>query len=168
MDILEVVFRSIVVYFFIVIGIRIFGKKELSQLSIIDLAFILLISNSVQNAMVGGNISLQGGLVAAATLFAVNHIFEDILFKSKKISNIVQGNPLMLVYKGKPIEKHLVQAKISMEDLESAVREHGVDSIGDADLVVLEKDRNISVLGNNFQNQVPKRRRVHRALEKNE
>lgn len=168
MDILEIVFRSVIVYLFIVIGIRIFGKKELSQLSIVDLAFILLISNSVQNAMVGGNISLQGGIIAAATLFAVNHLFENLLFKSKRISQLLQGNPLMLVYKGKPIEKHLAQAKISMDDLEAAVREHGVDSIEDADLVVLEKDGSISVLAENFKKQVPKKRHAHKILEKNE
>lgn len=166
MDILEIAFRSLVVYLFIVIGIRIFGKKELSQLSIVDLAFILLISNSVQNAMVGGSMSLQGGLVAAATLFIVNHLFENILFRSGKLSKLLQGNPLMLVYKGHPIERHLEQAKISMDDLEAAIREHGVDSIEDADLVILEKDGSISVLGDNFKQQAKKHRHAHKVVGK--
>jgi uncharacterized membrane protein YcaP (DUF421 family) len=68
----SIILRSVVVYLFIVIAIRLFGKKEIAQLSVIDLVFILLISNSVQNAMVGQNTSLEGGLIAAVSLFAVN------------------------------------------------------------------------------------------------
>src|SRR5436190_24279475 len=92
--------QSIGVYLFIVIAIRLFGKKELAQLSVIDLVFILLISNSVQNAMVGPSTSLMGGLIAAATLFALNYLLKLFLYKSKTLSKVLQGGPVMLVHKG--------------------------------------------------------------------
>lgn len=163
-DIFFIVFRSVIVYFFIIFAIRLFGKKELTQLSIIDLVLILLISNSVQNAMVGDNTSLLGGLTAATSLFVVNWILKNLIFRSKNLSEIVQGNPLMLVYHGKIIQKHLDQAKFSNKELEAAVREHGVQYIKDVDIAILEVDGNISVLSNNFTRKTVKRRRLHKSL----
>src|SRR4051812_38796199 len=100
-DILSIVMRSAIVYLAIVAFIRIFGKKELSQLSVIDLVFILLISNSVQNAMVGNSTSLQGGLVAAATLFALNAALRLLIYRFKPVENFLVGLSVMLVYDGK-------------------------------------------------------------------
>jgi len=157
---------SITVYFFVVFAIRIFGKNELSQLSIVDLVFILLISNSVQNAMVGSNNTLLGGLVAATSLFIVNWLLRTLLFKNKKISQFIQGTAVMLIYKGKVIQKHIDQADISMEELEAAVREHGVTNIKDVDLAVLEVDGNISVLSQNFTKKSVRKRILHRMLNK--
>jgi uncharacterized membrane protein YcaP (DUF421 family) len=163
---LLIVVSSITVYLFIVLAIRIFGKNELSQLSIVDLVFILLISNSVQNAMVGTNSTLQGGLVAATSLFAVNWLLRNLLFKNKQISKFIQGTALMLIYKGKVIQKHLDQANISMEELEAAVREHGVTDIKNVDLSVLEVDGNISILSHNFAKKSLRKRILHRMLNK--
>ncbi len=154
-----IIISSLIVYLFIITAIRIFGKREISQLSVIDLVFILLISNAVQNAMVGGNISyLVGGLVAAATLFIANYFLGELFFKSKKFSKLIQGEPLMLVYDGKPNRKHLSQAKISEDELEAAIREHGVESISEVNLAVLERDGNISVLSNDYKNKTIKKR----------
>ena len=161
-----VIIRSVVVYLFIIFAIRLFGKKELSQLSIIDLVFILLISNSVQNAMVGNNSSLIGGLTAATALFVVNWILKRFIFQSKQISTVLQGNPIMLIYQGKIIQKHLKSAEITREELEAAVREHGVTSISEVDLAVLEVDGNISVLSDNFSHKT-KKRRIHKSLSFN-
>lgn len=165
---LLVVLRSVAVYVFIVFAIRLFGKKELAQLSVVDLVFILLISNSVQNAMVGDNTTLAGGLLAASSLFLVNSIFKIVLFRSKRINEIVQGSPLMLIYKGKVEKKHMDQAELTMEELEAAVREHGADKISDVDLAVLEVDGNISVLSKNFSHRTVRRRKAHKVLSKNE
>lgn len=161
---LSVVFRSIIVYIFIIFAIRLFGKKELTQLSIIDLVFILLISNSVQSAMVGENTTLLGGLLAATSLFSINWILKNLIFRMPKLSQLMQGNPVMLIYHGRIIYKHLMQAKISKEELEAAVREHGVENSKDVDLAVLEIDGNISVLSNNFQKITSKRRKAHKQL----
>jgi len=162
--ILDVVFRSVIVYFFIIFALRLFGKKELTQLSIVDLVFILLISNSVQNAMVGDNTTLIGGLTAATSLFVVNWVLKNLIFRSRNLSELVQGNPLMLVYHGKIIQKHLGQAKLSTEELDAAIREHGVRNIKDVDIVILEVDGNISVLSKNFTRKTVKKRRIHKSL----
>lgn len=155
--------RSVLVYIFVIFAIRIFGKKELSQLSIVDLVFILLISNSLQAAMVGSDITLLGGLVAATSLFIVNWILKNIIYRSKRISETIQGNPLMLVYQGNIIQKHLDKAEISREELDAAIREHGVKDVSMVDLAILEVDGNISVLSQNFTKKT-KKRRVHKSL----
>ena len=146
----RIVFSTVSVYLFIVIAIRLFGKTELSQLSVVDLVFILLISNSVQNAMVGPNSTLQGGLVAATALFAVNYLFKQSLYRFPKLGKLVQGETLLLIYKGKLNKQNLVKAKLTVGEIMEAIREHGVSSIEDVDLAVLEVDGNISVLSEGF------------------
>lgn len=166
MDLVFVALRSVAVYLFIVIAIRIFGKREITQLSVIDLVFILLISNSVQNAMVGQNTSLLGGIIAAGSLFVVNTILGMLLFKSKKLSQLLQGESIMLVYKGKLLSKHLTEAAITRDELNEAIREHGVPDVKDVDLAVLETDGNISILSKKFQHKTVRKRRVHKAVTK--
>ena len=161
---LEIILRSVVVYVVIVIGIRIFGKKELSQLSIIDLVFILLISNSVQNAMVGPDSTLQGGLIAAGSLFVVNFLLKQLLFRQKSISSFIQGDPVMLILHGNVIEKNLQREKITLEELEAVVREHGVETIDDVSLAILEVDGNISILSDNFTKHTKRKRKIHKSL----
>lgn len=165
-DILDVLIRSVAIYLFVIIAIRILGKKELSQLNVIDLVFILLISNSVQNAMVGTNTSLVGGVTAASALFLLNFVLKNIFFKSKKISEFFQGDPIMLIYQGKVNKVHLDRTGISMGELMEAVREHGVEKLNEVDLAVLEVDGNISVLSQNYQNKTTKRRKAHRFITK--
>lgn len=167
-NLLSVALNSSVVYVCIVLFIRIFGKKELSQLSVIDLVFILLISNSVQNAMVGNNSTLAGGLIAALTLFALNTILRLLVYKYKPVQKFIEGIPVTLIYKGSPIIRHLNEEKITMEELEATVREHGVEKISDVDLAILEVDGNISVLAHNFTHQTSKKRKHHRALNQNQ
>lgn len=146
----QVVLRCIAVYVFVVVAIRIFGKKELAQLSVVDLVFILLISNAVQNAMVGSDTSLSGGLVAAASLFVINFILKKILYKSKRANEIVQGSASLLIYKGEMQQSNLTDAEITTEELEAAVREHGVKDIQHVDLAMLEVDGSISVISGDF------------------
>jgi uncharacterized membrane protein YcaP (DUF421 family) len=164
---LPIVLSSASVYLFIVLAIRLFGKKELAQLSVVDLVFILLISNAVQNAMVGSNSTLTGGLVAATTLFVVNYLLKNILLRSRSLNQFIQGNPLLLVYNGQIISPHLAQSGISMEELEAAIREHGVETIKDVNLAILEVDGNISVLSDNFTNKSVKKRKAHKFISKN-
>ena len=107
---LEIILRALAVYIFMIIALRVFGKKELAQLSVIDLVFILLISNAVQNAMVGPDTSLSGGLTAAFALFAANFTLKKILYKNKKLSELIQGEAMLLIYKGKIQEQHCLKA----------------------------------------------------------
>lgn len=148
--ILEIVVRALAVYFFIIIAIRIFGKKELAQLSVIDLVFILLISNAVQNAMVGPDTSLEGGLIAATALFAANFTMKKILYRSRNLSDLLQGEALPLIYDGMVNEVNCRRAEITRAELEAAVREHGAKEIGDVNLAMLEVDGNISVISNEY------------------
>jgi len=149
----EVVLRSVAVYLFILVAIRLFGKKELAQLSVIDLVFILLISNAVQNAMVGSDSSLSGGLVAALALFATNFVFKKLLYKSNKISEMIQGKSIMLVYEGNLISENLKLSEITLEEIEAAAREHGVEKITEVKLAILEVDGNISIVSSDFGNK---------------
>jgi uncharacterized membrane protein YcaP (DUF421 family) len=150
---LIVAIRAIIVYCSIIIGIRLFGKKELAQLSIADLVFILLLSNAVQNAMVGPDNSLLGGLVAALALFSVNFVFKRILFKNKRLNELIQGESVLLIYKGSLLEQHLQRASITHDELLAAVREHGVPDFAHVDLAVLEVDGNISIISNDFSKE---------------
>jgi uncharacterized membrane protein YcaP (DUF421 family) len=148
---LDIMVSSAVVYLFIIIAIRITGRKELAQLSVIDLVFILLISNAVQNAMVGDNTTLAGGLLAAGTLFVLNFALKTLMYRHARFSKLIQGAEIMLVYKGVVNKKNLSKAKLSMDELLEAVREHGIASVKDVNLAVLEVDGNISVLSDDYK-----------------
>lgn len=148
---LNIIVSSSIIYLFITIAIRIFGKKELSQLSVLDLVFVLLISNAVQNAMVGSDSSLLGGLIAASTLFALNYIFKYFLFRSKKLTKLLEGEPIILVSGGKVQEKNLRKLQITFDELLEAIREHGVSDLKEVDLAIFEMDGNISIQSNDFQ-----------------
>jgi len=147
----NIVLRAVSVYLFIILAIRVFGKKELAQLSVIDLVFILLISNAVQNAMIGPDTSLDGGLVAAGSLFLANYTLKRILYKNKKISQLIQGESILLIYKGVPNMVNCKKAEITIEELEAAAREHGTKDIQGVDLAMLEIDGNISIISSDFQ-----------------
>jgi hypothetical protein len=151
--IIEIILRTVCVYIFMILAIRLFGKKELAQLSVIDLVFILLISNSVQNAMVGPDTSLNGGLIAAGALFLVNFTLKQILYRSKKLSSIIQGDTILLIYEGVANMDNCKKAEITIEELEAAVREHGAKDIQNVELAILEVDGNISVISNEYQSR---------------
>ncbi|MFM7218095.1 MAG: DUF421 domain-containing protein [Flavobacteriales bacterium] len=148
---LEIILRSAAVYVFILLAIRLFGKKELSQLSVIDLVFILLLSNSVQNAMVGADSSLTGGIIAAGTLFIINNLLKELLFRSRSLSKLLEGEPVLLVHHGVILEENLKREKISIAELKAAAREHGVALLDEVDLAVLETDGNISILSGDYR-----------------
>ncbi len=149
---LDIIIRCIAVYLFMVLAIRFFGKKELSQLSTTDLVFIVLISNSVQNSMVGSNSSLSGGIVAATILFCLNYLMKFLMYRSSSVKNLIEGKPVILIYHGKIDIAHLHQESISMDELEEAIREHGIDSYKSVKLAILEVDGNISVIADQVRN----------------
>ncbi|HZK97810.1 MAG TPA: YetF domain-containing protein [Prolixibacteraceae bacterium] len=165
---LKIASSSFAVYLFIIVAIRLFGKKELAQLSIIDLVFILLISNAVQNAMVGSDSSLAGGLVAASTLFVANYLLKYLLYRFPKLGIAVQGVELMLIYKGQLNVSNMNKARITREEILEAVREHGVSEIREVDLAVLETDGNISIISNNYKNRTTKKRKGRNKVMKNQ
>lgn len=149
----QIALSSMAVYLFIVLAIRFFGKKEIAQLSVMDLVFIMLLSNAVQNAMVGPDTTLAGGLVAAGALFVVNHLFKEFAYRIPGFNRLIEGQTLMLVYKGKVNDVNMRRARLTTDELLEAIREHGVADVADVDLAVLEVDGNISVLTENFSNK---------------
>jgi uncharacterized membrane protein YcaP (DUF421 family) len=142
----DIIIRSASVYLFMLIALRIFGKKELSQLNTADVILILLISNSVQNAMVGSNISLLGGLAAASVLFAINFILKKLMYKSRWFSDFMQEKPEILIHDGKLDFKTLSKLNITSDELQEAMREHGVEHFTEVKLAMLEIDGNISII----------------------
>jgi len=156
---LIIIGSSAAVYVFLILAIRLFGKKEFSQLSVFDIVFILLISNAVQNSMIAANFTFWGGVVSAVTLFVVNYIFKNLIYKIPKVSEFIQGHPIMLIYDGKPLAENMRKAKVSLAELEEATREHGIKTINDVNLAVLELDGSISIVAEEYTNLVKKRKR---------
>ncbi len=161
----EVILRSSAVYFFMILAIRLFGKKELSQLNTADIILILLISNAVQNAMVGENTSLQGGMIAAVVLFILNFILKKIMFKSDKFRNFIQQKPEILIHNGKIDFKTLAKLEITSNELDEVIREHGVENFKDVKLAMMEIDGNISIISSNLSDiQTHHKRKIHKSL----
>lgn len=144
--ILDIVVRSLAVYFFMVIAVRVFGKNQLSQLNAGDVILLLLISNAVQNAMVGPNNTLIGGIVAALVLFVANFIVKKFIFKNKFIKELIEDHPYILVKDGKVFPDVLKKVQISEDELEESIHEHGIETISEVKLAILEVDGNISVI----------------------
>ncbi len=161
---LPIVISSASVYLFIVLAIRLFGKREFAQLSIIDLVFVLLISNAVQNAMVGPDTTLAGGLVAASTLFLINFLLKTLIYYYPSLQPFIIGEPIVLIYKGEVNEESLRRAHISINELIETIHEHGSSSIKNVDLAVLETDGNISVISDDFKNRSYKPRKRRKKL----
>ena len=165
-DILNIVFRSAAVYLFMMIALRLFGKKELSQLNTADVILILLISNAVQNAMVGNNTSLTGGIIAASVLFFINYVIKKLIYKYKFISDFLLEKPEILIHNGTLDFKNLSKLSISSDELKEAMREHGVENFSDVKLAMLEIDGNISIISGdkNLTQTHYKRKHNHKNL----
>ena len=162
---LDIIVRSISVYFFMIFALRVFGKKQLSQLNTADVILILLISNSVQNAMVGNNTSLYGGIVAALALFVINYIFKKIMSKSEFIKNLVQDKPEILIHNGRIEFETIARLGITNDELQEAMREHGVERYKDVKLSMFEIDGSISIItGDNNLKQTHHKRKIHKTL----
>lgn len=164
---LDIIIRSTSVYLFLVIAIRLFGRKELSQLSTADLVFIILISNAVQNAMIGPDTSLQGGLLAALVLFVLNYFMKLIMFRSRAFKNLVENKPVILIHDGKIDLKSLFSLQITQDELDEAIREHGLANYTEVKLAMMEVDGNISVIskdGAHLKQTHFKRRRKQKTL----
>jgi uncharacterized membrane protein YcaP (DUF421 family) len=143
---LQIVLRTGVIYLLVLIGVRLSGKREVGQMTPFDLTLLLLLSNSVQNAMTGPDTSLMGGAVAAATLLILNYLVADVSGGSKRLRRLIQGQPSLLVHDGKVIETHMAREHVSMDELHRALREHGINACDQVALAVLEVDGSISCL----------------------
>lgn len=158
---LGIVGRTLAVYLVTLAGIRLSGKREVGQMTPFDLVVLLLLANAVQNAMTGSDTSLQGGLVAAATLLIVNSIAAQLSRRSRRVRVLIEGTPRLLVRSGRVLQQNMVAERLSVEELHQALREHGVATIADVALAVLEIDGTISVLK---QDDMPTAPRPHHSV----
>lgn len=142
----EIVLRTSVIYLVVLAGVRLSGKREVGQMTPFDLTLLLLISNAVQNAMTGPDTSLLGGVVAACTLLIMNYLVAELSGGNRRFRKFVQGQPSLLVHDGQVIASHLAKEHVSMDELQRALREHGIASMHDVALAVLEVDGSISFL----------------------
>ena len=146
--VLELAARCTLVYVTILVGLRLSGKREVGQITPFDLVLILLIANAVQNAVVGADNSLAGGLLSAGFLLILNFTVGRAARRWLKLGRLLRGHASLLVNRGIVIDAHLKQEGITTDDLMAALREHGVASVEDVRLAVLEVDGSISVLKN--------------------
>lgn len=133
-------------YTALLVGLRLAGKRELGQMTTFDLVVLLIISNAVQNAMVGPDSSLNGGILAAFTLLAVNWAIDRLGLRLPWVRQRLIGSPTVLVNDGAFVEEHLRREGVSEDDVMQALREHGVDHLREVKIAVLEVDGTISVV----------------------
>lgn len=141
-----IVLRTVVVYFVLLFGLRLAGKREIGQLTPFDLVVLLVISNAVQNAMVGPDSSLTGGILAALTLLVVNRIISRLRLSSRWLETQLTGVPTLLVSDGQVIDQNLRREGVSVDEVTEALREHGVDDVKTVKMAVLEVDGTISIV----------------------
>ncbi len=143
---LDIGLRTAAVYLLILLGLRAAGKREVGQMTPFDLVLLLLIANAVQNAMVGPDTSLTGGLLAAAVLILLNSLIARLRLSSPRLRRLVEGTPTLLILHGEAIAANLRRESVDIETLEAALREHGVTEVSQVEMAVLETDGSISVV----------------------
>jgi uncharacterized membrane protein YcaP (DUF421 family) len=143
---LEKIIRPIIVYFALIVGLRLAGKRELAQINPFDLVVLLTLSNTVQNAIIGSDNSITGGLIGAATLLAVNFLVVQFVYKNDRIEEMVEGKEDVLMDHGVVDHKALDRDAISLTELTSAAHKQGFGSLEEVDRAVLEPEGGVSFL----------------------
>src|SRR3989454_10273136 len=142
--ILEKIIRPILVYFFLIVSLRLAGKRELAQLNPFDLVVLLTLSNTVQNAIIGDDNSVTGGLLGAATLLGINYLVVRFLYRHQTLERLVEGDADVLVEDGQVKEERLKQELITRAELEMAARKQGLGSLDEIERAILEPGGTIS------------------------
>ena len=159
---LIIVLRTATIYLLVLLGVRLSGKREVGQMTPFDLTLLLLLSNSVQNAMTGPDTSLVGGVVAACTLLLLNFLVAEYSGINRRFRKFIQGSPSLLVHNGRIVMDHMAREHVTIDELERALREHGVACIADVALGVLEVDGSISILK---YDDVPAQHHSHKRMK---
>ena len=136
--ILEKILRPLAVYVFLVVSLRLAGKRQLAQLNPFDLVVLLTLSNTVQNAIIGEDNSVTGGLIGAATLLLANYIVVRFLFSHERLDRLVEGDPDALIEHGVLKEERLKKELLTKAELETAAHRHGFASLDEVDQAVVE------------------------------
>src|SRR2546428_10649883 len=134
----EKILRPIIIYLALVILLRIFGKRELAQLNPFDLVVLLSLSNTVQNAIIGDDNSVSGGIIGAFTLLFVNYVVVRYLFRHRRLDQIMEGKPAVLVKEGRICKDQLARELITVPELQTVVRRQGLEGIHEVETCILE------------------------------
>src|SRR5579859_1865876 len=146
LPLLEKILRPIVVYIFLIIGLRLSGKRELAQLNPFDLVVLLTLSNTVQNAIIGDDNTVIGGIIGATSLLAINYLVVRFLYDHTKLDQIVEGSPDILIENGKVHEHRLKKELITKEELAAAARKQGFDALSEVHQCILEPGGTLSFI----------------------
>src|SRR5437773_303157 len=141
----ELMLRSAVVYGFLLVLLRLTGKRQIGQLAPFDLVLLLVLSNAVQNSMNAGDNSLVGGLISATTLVVLNYLIGVATYRSKRMERLIEGRPQVLIHNGKLFEDTMTKAQLTHHEVEAALRQSGCASIHEVQYAMLENNGSISV-----------------------
>ena len=147
LPIAEKIVRPVVVYAFLIVGLRLAGKRELAQLNPFDLVVLLTISNTVQNAIIGDDNTVTGGILGAATLLFVNYLVVRFLYRHQRLDRIVEGDATVLMENGKILERRLAKEVLTRQDLIAAAHKQGFGSLDEVDRATLDPSGTISFAG---------------------
>jgi uncharacterized membrane protein YcaP (DUF421 family) len=142
----ELILRSVVVYAFLLVLLRITGKRQVGQLAPFDLVLLLVLSNAVQNSMNAGDNSLVGGLISAATLVGLNFIVGIATYRSKTLEAIIEGRPQVLIHHGKLFKEVMARARLTHHELHASLRQSGCSCVEEVHSAILENNGSISVI----------------------
>ena len=145
--IVEKIIRPILVYLFLIAGLRLAGKRELAQLNPFDLVVLLTLSNTVQNAIIGEDNSVVGGLIGATTLLVVNYVVVRFFYTHDKLDRLIEGDADVLLENGQLKEERLKKEMITRAELEAAARRQGFASLAECERAVLEPGGTVSFIG---------------------
>lgn len=134
----EKILRPVIVYIFLVVLLRIFGKRELAQLNPFDLVVLLSLSNTVQNAIIGDDNSVSGGLLGAFTLLAINYLVVRFLFKHRRLDQLLEGSPTVLIENGQVCKRALAKELLTGPELMTVLHRQGFGRVADVDRCILE------------------------------
>ncbi len=139
LPVVEKIVRAAIVYVFLLAALRLTGKRQLGQMSSFDLVVLLIISNVVQNAMIGNDNSLTGGLIGAATILLLNYVIARLVVTNKGTERLIEGSPTLLIHNGKVIDANLRHELLTREELMAALRRQGILSVDEVRVALLEE-----------------------------
>lgn len=143
----EKVIRSVLIYLFVLIAFRMFGKRELGQATTLDLAVLVLVANAVQNGIIGNDVSVTGAVIGGFTLFGLNALFAQATFRLPWLSQLVEGQPSVLISDGKTDVRALRRQHISLSELRAIARRQGFADVGEVYSAILETNGVVSMFG---------------------
>jgi len=162
----EKILRPIVVYVFLVLGLRLAGKRELAQLNPFDLVVLLTLSNTVQNAIIGDDNSVTGGIIGAATLLLLNYLVVRFLFRHEKIDRFVEGDATILIENGVILEDRLTKELLSIQDLRAAAHKQGFGDLQEVDRATLDPGGTICFTGKKPAPEEERHRQLMQRLDR--